>query len=49
MTKPPNVTTKRHAHWAERGDPERADLERRNAVVEREAAAIERERARLAD
>jgi hypothetical protein len=33
--------------WAENGDPERADLERRNAAIERDAAQLERDRAEL--
>jgi len=34
--------------WADRGDEERADLERRNAEIERAAAELERDRAALA-
>ena len=34
--------------WDEHGDPERADLERRNAEIERQAAALEGDRARIA-
>jgi hypothetical protein len=37
------------AFWLERGDGERADLERRNAEIERAAASLERERADLDD
>jgi hypothetical protein len=33
--------------WAEKGDAERADLERRNAAIERDAAQLERDRAEL--
>ena len=33
--------------WDEHGDPELADLERRNARLEREAAELEADRARL--
>jgi hypothetical protein len=35
------------AYWHERGDPELAELERRNAQIERDAAALERDRARI--
>lgn len=34
--------------WADRGDPELAALERRNAVIERDAAELETDRARVA-
>jgi hypothetical protein len=34
--------------WTERGDAERADLERRNAEIERAAATLEVDRARVA-
>jgi hypothetical protein len=33
--------------WNERGDAERADLERRNARIERDAAQLERDRAAI--
>jgi hypothetical protein len=33
--------------WRERGDEERADLERRDADIERDAAALEGDRARV--
>ena len=33
--------------WAERGDGERADLERRNARIEEAAAELERDRATI--
>ena len=32
-------------HWDEYGEPELAELERRNAVIERAAAQLERDRA----
>ena len=32
-------------HWDEYGDPERAELERRNVEIERAAAQLERDRA----
>ena len=32
-------------HWDEYGDPEHAELERRNVVIERAAAQLERDRA----
>ena len=35
------------AFWTVRGDDERADLERRNVVIERDAARLERDRAVL--
>ena len=35
------------AYWADRGNFERAELERRNAEIEREAAQLERDRADL--
>jgi hypothetical protein len=34
-------------HWTARGDPERAELERRNLHIELEAFALERDRATL--
>lgn len=35
------------AYWDRRGDPERAALERRNAVIEYAAAELEEDRAAL--
>jgi hypothetical protein len=32
-------------HWDEHGDPEHAELERRNVEIERAAAQLERDRA----
>jgi hypothetical protein len=34
-------------YWLEHGDQDRAELERRNSVIERDAAQLERDRADL--
>lgn len=47
------AAAERHAQavvfWLERGDTVRADLERRNEVIERAAASLELDRADLED
>ena len=45
------VAARRHEqaarYWFENGDPERAELERRNAEIEHQAADLEADRARV--